>query len=69
MTKVKHHLQIESQRLASNTYDTYFLMSVHTMPDGEVICQDLIRDGDLSKIREIAKQRAFSDGCRVVEEL
>lgn len=67
--KSKYHLEIESQRLAQNTWDTYFLMGVETRPDGEVIRIDLIRETDLAKIREIAKQRAFNEGCRVVEEL
>lgn len=69
MTIAKFHLQIESERLAMNTYDTYFLMGVHTMPDGEVIYMDLLRDSNLENIRQIAQQRAFNDGCRVVEAL
>lgn len=68
-TTVKHHLQIESQRRAMDNYDTYYLMSVHTMPDGEVIYNDVLKETDLVKIREIAKQQARSQGCFVVEEL
>ena len=69
MTKIKHHLEIEAQRRTNDTYDTYYLMSVHTMPDGEVTRMDLLKETDLTKIRAIAKQRAHNDGCRVVEAL
>jgi hypothetical protein len=69
MSKAKYHLEIESERLAQQTWDTYFLMGVHTMPDGEVIRADLVRETDLAKIREIAKQQAQTFGCRVVEAL
>jgi hypothetical protein len=65
MNRAKFFLRIESERLAMNNYDTYFLMSVETMPSGEVIELDLYRDSDLNAIRAIARKR----GCMVVEAL
>ena len=65
MNKPKFFLRIESERLGMNNYDTYFLMSVETMPSGEVIELDLYRDSDLEKIRAIARKR----GCMTVEAL
>jgi hypothetical protein len=69
MTKAKYHLQIESQRLGQDTYETYFLMGVNTTADGEVLPIDLLRSSNLEEVRQIAKQQAQSQGCRVVEAL
>lgn len=69
MTKAKYHLEIESQRRGQDSYDTYYLMGVNTMPDGEILRIDHAKETDLAKIREIAKAQARSLGCRVVEVL
>lgn len=68
-TKARYHLQIESQRLGQDTYETYFLMGVNTTADGEVLPIDIMRSSDLAEVRRIAKQQAQSQGCRVVEDL
>lgn len=69
MSKAKYHLEIESQRRGQDSYETYYLMGVNTMPDGEVIRLDLHRSSDPAEIRQIAKQRANSEGCFVKEAL
>lgn len=63
--KCKFHLRIEAQRIGQNAYDSYFLMSVEKLPNGETVVMDLVRDSDLAKIRSIARSR----GCPVVEAL
>jgi hypothetical protein len=68
-TKTRHHLRIEGDRLAMNSYTTYFLSGVDTTADGEEIVIDLHRTSDLAALREIAKKMAFDRGCRVEEAL